>query len=176
MITVEGVTPRQIVQGPLTITPTGKPRGRTPVGYFETYVDGRIIARSPPGKPLTIETEKLPDGYHELRVVGVTADPIETQGRTAVQIMVNNKGAKLEFHVLPAPKVSFLGKIHVSVKQSGATAITIRQNSRPVGRVDGEAGDVVIPAATLGRGPTTLQAVSEGSAAAVSEPVQIVVE
>jgi uncharacterized protein (TIGR03790 family) len=176
MITVEGVTPRQVVRGPLTVTPKGTPRGPHPLGSFETFVDGRIIARSQPGKPLTIDTEKLPDGYHELRIVGVTADPIETQGRAIIPITVNNKNGALDLHVSPASKVSFTGKLHVTVKQTGATAIIIRQNSREIGRVNGEVGDAVIAAATLGRGPTTLQAFSEGSAAAVSEPVRIVVE
>jgi hypothetical protein len=64
----------------------------------------------------------------------------------------------------------------MSVRQPGATAITIRQNSRDLASVKGEAGDVVIAASQLGRGPNTLQAFSEGSVPAVSAPVRIVVE
>jgi hypothetical protein len=59
------------------------------------------------------------------------------------------------------------------VKQPGATSIAIRQNSREVGRVQGESGEVEIAAAMLGRGPVTLQAFSEGPAATVSQPVRI---
>jgi hypothetical protein len=61
----------------------------------------------------------------------------------------------------------------VKVGQPGATSIAVRQNSREVGRVEGEAGEIEISAATLGRGPTVLQAFSEGPAAAVSAPVSI---
>jgi hypothetical protein len=63
--------------------------------------------------------------------------------------------------------------LKVQVRQPGATAIAIRQNSRELGRVKGESGELEIPAATLGRGPIVLQAFSEGAAAAASAPVQI---
>jgi hypothetical protein len=78
--------------------------------------------------------------------------------------------------VSPQSTVSHAGKLSVSVQQKGAKAIAIRQNSREVGRVQGEAGKAEIPAATLGRGPTTLQAFSEGDMPAVSPPVRVWVE
>jgi hypothetical protein len=66
--------------------------------------------------------------------------------------------------------------LKINVRQPGATSFTIRQNSRGLGRVKGESGQLEILATTLGRGPTTLQAISEGKAAAASAPVHIVVE
>jgi hypothetical protein len=123
-----------------------------------------------------LDTTKLTDGYHELRVVGSRSDSIETQGRRVVPIVVDNQGATLKFKVSPAARVPISTKLKLSVHQSGATTIAIRQNSRDVSRVTGESGEVEIPASLLGRGPSTLQAFSEGKVAAASLPLRIVVE
>jgi hypothetical protein len=111
-----------------------------------------------------------------LRIIGIRSDAIETQGRVIVPILVNNHEAAVEIKVFPATRVGLAAKLKLSVRQPGAAAIAIRQNSREVGRVKGEAGEVEIPAATLGRGPSTLQAFSEGTSAVVSTPIPILVE
>jgi hypothetical protein len=174
-ITVEGVKPGQEVRGSLPITASGTAASGQAILAYDLFVDGRLAARAIPGKTLTLDTTKLSDGYHELRVVGVNVGPIETQGRRVVPITIRNRDTKLEWKV-SSVKISAAGKVLVSVRQPGATAFAIRQNSREVARVQGEAGDVEISAATLGRGPTTLQAFSEGEAPMVSAPVRIQVD
>jgi hypothetical protein len=173
---VDGLESGDVVRGPLTITPTGQPLPGQSIGVYEIYIDGRIAARVAPGKPLTIDTTRMPDGYHDLRVVGIVGDAIETQGRTIVPFTVSNKNVPLEIKILPNTRVGRQGKLQVSVRQKGAAAIVIRQNSREIARVKGEAGDVEILAATLGRGATTLQAASEGAAATVSSPTPVLVQ
>jgi hypothetical protein len=172
-VTVQGISDPKKVSGTLTLTPLQAPGGGQPVGVFELFVDGRLVVRTPPGKALTLDTTKLPDGFHDLRLVGIRADSIETQGRQIVPLTVQNQGAPVELQVAPQPSVGHAGKLRMRVSQPGATSIAIRQNSREVGRVEGEAGEVEIPAATLGHGPVTLQAFSEGPAATVSSPVRI---
>jgi hypothetical protein len=86
---------------------------------------------------------------------------------------VNNGAPKLEFDVKPLVGGSGLVMLRVSARQAGATSIAIRQNSREVGRIDGEEGEIDIAAISLGRGPTTLQAVSEGPAPTFSQPVAL---
>jgi hypothetical protein len=108
--------------------------------------------------------------------VATAKGPIETQGRRVVPIIVKNGEAALEMEVSPQAAVSHAGKLSVSVRQAGATAIVIRQNSREVARVQGEGGQAEIPAALLGRGPTTLQAFSEGKTRAASPPVKIQID
>jgi uncharacterized protein (TIGR03790 family) len=176
-ITVVGVSAGDEVKGTIEIAPLATAAAGHRVGQFELYVDGRLVAQKiEPGKPVSVDTTKLADGYHELRVVGVHEDPIETQGRAIVPVAVNNHDAKLEFTLTPPDTVASSGKIRVSVRQAGAAAIVIQQNSRQVGRVEGEAGDVELEAALLGRGPTALQAQSEGSVPAVSMPLSITVQ
>jgi uncharacterized protein (TIGR03790 family) len=170
-VTVTGISNPDDVKGTLSLTPSGTPAPGRLMGVFEIFVDGRLVARSASGKTVALDTTKLADGYHELRIVGAHGDRIETQGRQIVPIVVNNHGRKVQIET--SPPVGLLGKVKVRVRQSGAKAISIRQNSREVGRVNGESGEVEIAASLLGRGPTRLQAVSEGDAAAVSARVPL---
>jgi hypothetical protein len=172
-VTFTGIDAAKKLSGTIMITPAGTGAGGRPIGTFELFVDGRLVSRNPPGHTLALDTTQLSDGYHELRVVGSHADAIESQGRKIVPIAVSNHEAALEFEVAPRPAAGFEGKFKVRVRQAGATSITIRQNSREVGSVQGEAGELEIAAATLGRGPTTLQAFSEGPAKAASPPVVV---
>ena len=171
-ISVGGAKPDEKLKGTISLMPTGP----NSVGNYQLYVDGRLTAHSVAGKPLPLDTTKLADGYHELRVVGIRSDLIETQGRAVIPVLVNNHDATVEIKVAPATRIPLTAKLKVSVRQSGATSFAIRQNSRELGRVKGESGDLEILATTLGRGPTTMQAIIEGKASASSAPVRIFVE
>ena len=173
-VAIEKIKPGQKVSGVVSITPTASGGAGLTIGAYDLFVDGRLTARSRPGQTIALNTQKLSDGYHEVRLVGNSSGAIETQGRRVVPITVNNQGAELKIEVQPL--VGQAGNVSVSVRQSGATAIAIRQNSREVGRVQGEAGEAEIAAATLGRGPTTLQAFSEGDKPAISPPVRVQIE
>lgn len=178
-VTLDGIEPNQEVSGVVKLTPGGAAAPGRRLALFELMVDGRLVARCLPGQSLTLNTAKLLDGFHELRVVGVDNDPIETRGRAVVPFMVSNSRAALEFDVkwldeaVETDGAAAEAKLRISVRQPGATAIAIRQNRREVGRIDGEAGELDVSATTLGRGPTTLQAVSEGPVPAVSRPVDL---
>jgi hypothetical protein len=174
-VTVKGIKPNETVKGTISITPGGTGKGLKPLGAVEVFIDGRLVARGAPGNTLDINTAGFSDGYHELRVVGVDADAIEFQGRQIIPIRVRNHEAELEFRAA-AVRVKFLEKLRVSVKQTGAKSIVIRQNQREVGRVQGEAGEVEIDATKLGRGPVMLSAVSEGEQPAQSAPLAVLVE
>jgi uncharacterized protein (TIGR03790 family) len=171
-IVLAGAKPNDKVKGTLTLTPSGP----ASVGTYELYVDGLFSARNGTSKPFLLDTTPLNDGYHELRVVGIRSDSIETQGRAVVPILVSNHDAAVEIKVLPSNRVPLSSKLRVTVRQPGATSIAIRQNSRDLGSVKGESGELEILATTLGRGPTTLQAVSAGKTPATSTPIRLFVE
>jgi hypothetical protein len=171
-ISVAGVKPDEKVKGSLSLMPSGP----SSVGSYELYVDGRLTTRTVPGKPLPWDTTQVTDGHHELRVVGIRSDQIETQGRIIVPVFVNNHEGAVQIKVGPTTRITLSGKLKISLRQPGATSFKIRQNSRDLGSVKGESGELEILATTLGRGPTTLQAISEGKAPAASVPVRIVVE
>jgi hypothetical protein len=171
-IAVSGVKKDEKVKGTLSL----KPSSLSTIGTYELYVDGRLHARATNSSPLSLDTTQLTDGHHELRVVGVRSDPIETQGRMIIPIVVNNHDAAVEIKVAPATRIPLSAKFKISVRQPGATSIAIRQNSRDLGSVKGESGELEILATTIGRGPTKLQAISQGKAAAASAPVYVFVE
>lgn len=172
-VTVEGVEPGQEVHGILSITPSGTQIPEQKVAVFECFVDGRLVARSLPGRTLSLDTAQLADGYHELRVVGIAGSRIETQGRAIVPIQVNNHDRTIELSVVPGDEAAGQFAIKVAVRQPGAEIIYIVHNGRKLAHVDGAEGEALIPTAVLGRGPVALQAVSEGQTAAVSAPVWV---
>jgi uncharacterized protein (TIGR03790 family) len=172
-VTLVGIKPGDEVKGNFRVQPIVNAAPGHRVGSLELYTDGRVVARFAPGSTLDLDTTKLADGYHELRIVAVDADPIETQSRSILPIFVNNHGAAVEFTVSPRSQASTTDKLRISVRQPGATAIVVRQNDREVARVQGESGDAEILAETLGRGPVALQAQSEGDKPALSAPVRL---
>jgi uncharacterized protein (TIGR03790 family) len=174
-ILVEGIKPNDKIKGKVSIKPSSLTGSVRAIAMFDLYVDGRLMGRDAANKSLELDTTGLPDGYHEMRIVGTVADAIETQGRAVMPFYTSNHAAALDVKVTPL-SASNDGKFHVTVRQPGANSITIRQNSRDVGSVQGEAGEIDVSAATLGRGPSMLQAVSEGDARAVSAPVRVQVE
>jgi hypothetical protein len=170
--TVAGAEPQQKVKGSISLTPTGD----NSVGTYELFVDGAFAVKTSPGAAISFDTKKIADGYHELRVVGTRSDAIETQGRQIIPIVVDNHAAAIDLKLLTASHVAKLAKIKISARQPGAKSITFRQNSRDLARVEGESGEVEIAGATLGRGPSYVQAFSEGTTPAISAPIRIVVE
>jgi hypothetical protein len=175
-VTAAKLEPGQAVRGALSIAPSGSGGGSRTIAAYELFVDGRLVARGRPGQTFSVNTPKLADGYHELRLVGTASSAIETQGRRILPIMVKNKEVELKLEIRPQGTVPQGGKLSVSVNQPSARAIAIRQNSREVARVQGGVGEAEIQALTLGRGPTTLQAFSEGDSPAISPPVRVRVE
>jgi hypothetical protein len=171
-VTLLGVKPGDEVKDKFSVQPQINAAPGHRIGSLELFTDGRVVARFEPGKPLDLDTTKLADGYHELRVVAIDADPIETQCRVILPIFVNNHDQKLEFTVSPRSQVASTDKLRISLRQPGATAIVVRQNRREVARVKGESGEAEVLAESLGRGPVVLQAESEGEHPAASVPIR----
>lgn len=168
-----GVEPGQEVHGTLTLVPSATAGPGRKIAAFEFFVDGRLVARSRPGLPLSLNSTKLPDGYHELRAVGVDDGPAETQGRKIVPIRVNNRGASIELSVAPEDEATGKPEVRFHVRRSGPGPSVILSNGRELARLEEKEGDISIATELLGRGPVALQAVSEGEPPAVSAPVWI---
>ena len=149
---MEGIEPGQEVKGTLAIKATAEAAPAGPVGSFELFIDGRLVARFSPGSALQLNTSKLADGYHELRVVAVSANKIENRGRIILPVIINNHSQKVELSVSPPNGAAATDKLKISARQTGATAITIRQNGREVGRIKGDSGQIDVLAAILAEG------------------------
>jgi uncharacterized protein (TIGR03790 family) len=169
-VALEGIQPGQEVKGKIELKAAATTGPLQHVGALELFVDGRLSARYAPDRAPQLDTDKLSDGYHELRIVAINADAIETRGRQVVPIVVNNHGQKLEL-TASAGSVPATAMVHLKAAQSGATSIVVRQNEREVARFDGDRGEADVLAATLGRGPVVLQAQSAGPLPAISPPL-----
>ena len=90
-VAVEGVRPGEEVAGEVEITPTAKAFPGQAVDHFQLFVDGRLRQACAPGSQFILNSEKMPDGHHEFRVVAVASDNIQTQGRMIVPVRVTNR-------------------------------------------------------------------------------------
>lgn len=174
-VTVEGLQPGQEVKGPITFAVKATVKPPKQVASIDLFLDGRLLARFTPDRAPQLDTTKLPDGYHEFRLVATNSDAIESRGRLILPLVVNNHGQKLELKASSA-RVAATGTVRLEARQPGATSIVIRQNQREVARITGADGQAEVPAESLGRGPVLLQAESSGPQPALSEPLQLEIE
>ena len=134
---------------------------------FELFVDGQRVAECKPGGTLTLDTAKVADGYHELRVVAIGPAPIESQGRQIIPVRLDNHGRKIEVSAATQGVLRRNTVLRIAVQSPGSIGIVAVQGSRIVGRVAGAEGQIEIPVNTLGAGPVQLRVagLGEGSAA-----------
>ncbi len=161
-VEVEGVEPGQTVEGILTLTPSAEFSFPSKVDRFELFVDGLRMVTSGPEEPLVYDTQKLADGYHELRVVAIQAGPIRSQGRKIVAITTANHGRKITASLMPMGRVRPGQAVTVSANSPGSTQIAVLHNSRLLGMISGESGQLRVDPSVLGDGPLPLRVVGIG--------------
>jgi hypothetical protein len=156
-VRVTGVRPGQVVSGKVTLSlaPGLDPQA---LDHIELFVDGVRQATAPPTGKLTYDTTGLQAGAHELRVVGIAAGPIETQGRVILPVFVRSRADR--FQVAAPPQVSWDQPLLVPVALPGAHEIRLLHNGRLVGRLVGEKGTVSLAPRMLGLGSVQLQPVA----------------
>jgi uncharacterized protein (TIGR03790 family) len=179
-VKVSGVEPGARVSGTLVLEPAASFARGGKADRFELFVDGRRSGVARAGEPLTWDSTRDYDGYHELRVVAIAAGPIETQGRATIPVTVNNHGRTATMTVTPAAKVRWGETMAVDVKAPGMKQIYVLSNGRLLGNIAGEAGQLKFEPSVLGLGPVGLQAVGIAgnglSQRVVPPPVEFTVE
>jgi uncharacterized protein (TIGR03790 family) len=128
------------------------------IDHFELFVDGVRGSVAKPGEPLSLDTAKLGDGYHELRIVAVGPSPIFTQGRAIVWIVAANHAGTITA-ATPSNRAPLGETLEVTAKSPGAKQIEVRHNGRTLETIHGDSGTAKIPAARLGGGFNYLQVV-----------------
>ena len=185
VVSVSDISPGQRVQGILTLRPEAKiPPRKFPIApgitsaekasssnetkssdhvpetvdHFELFVDGIRTTTAKSGEPLSLDTAKLGDGYHELRIVAVGPSPIFTQGRKIIWIVTANHG-----HTITASKKAgriITGKpMTISARCPGAERIEVRHNGRILSTIKGSEGSTTVKPEILGIGFGYLQVV-----------------
>jgi uncharacterized protein (TIGR03790 family) len=175
-VRLQGLDLAKPVSGTQLLTPEAD--AEVPVKAFRLFVDGRLLEEVTPGGTFQLDTSKLADGYHELRLVGIEDSAIESQGREVLPLEVNNRGRRIEWAVQP-PRTHRAGQFRMLVNAPGASSILVFHNRRQIGKIQGESGSLTVEAQGLGSGPVVLTAVAVGNSPAdkvFSRPIAVVVE
>jgi hypothetical protein len=146
------------VRGKLKIKAWATP-GEIPMGRFELFVDGARMAACAPGGILDLDTDTLVEGYHELRVVGVSKESPMTQGREVFCIRVDRGGEKLVVTRPGETHQTWDVPLKLHAKLVGAKKIVFLSNERVVGEIAAPEGAAKIDLRALGQGPISLQPV-----------------
>ncbi|MDZ4819367.1 MAG: hypothetical protein SGJ20_10380 [Planctomycetota bacterium] len=174
-IAVAGFTADQTVKGEITLTPTAT-GGEGTVDRYSLYVDGVQTAICGQGDSLKLDTAAYSDGSHEIRVVGVSDDAIETQGRLILPLEFSNHDRKIQLTATPA-NVRLGQKVTFAAESPGASTIVLHYNGRPLGQIKGAKGEISVNTAYFGMGPVNVRAVAITDGAvkttAWAKPVQI---
>ena len=109
-VSVEGVEDGENVTGTLKIKPSASVPGGGSVERFELFVDGLLTAGCPAGGTIELDTTRLADGYHELRIVAIEAGLIQSQGRRIVTVITANHGRKIALRLFLENKAETIRK------------------------------------------------------------------
>lgn len=179
-VTVSGVEAGATVTGPLHIEPKAQFAGDAVAQRFDFFVDGLRVLECRPGDSLDLDTAKLADGYHELRIVAIESSPIRSQGRRIVPITTANHHRTIEVTASPTETLDLRQTLVITAKAAGCSQIAVLQGTRVVGRIAAEEGRVEIDGATIGAGPVRLQVVGLGkegpNSNVLAKPLQFVVK
>jgi hypothetical protein len=149
--------PGATLSGTVSLEPRGSLRSGGLVDRFELFIDGVRLASCGPGGRLTFATAALADGHHELRVVGIAATPVETQGRAVIPVVFANHGRALSMTVAPQ-RVPLDKSVTITLAGESLDGVLVFATGRVLGRLQAAAGAIDVPAAMLGRGRVTIHA------------------
>jgi len=179
-VSAAGVEAGAVVRGTLTLKPAATLAHGATLHHFELFVDGRRLAACKPGAPLTLDTTKLADGHHELRVVAIGPEPIESQGWKTIPVRLDNRGRKIEVSLVTQGPLHADQPVTIAARSPGSIGIVAIQGTRIVGRLAAAEGQIEIPPNTLGAGPIRLRVVGLGNGGpptnVIAEPLEFVVE
>jgi hypothetical protein len=177
-VAIKGLTANEKVSGKVNLQVAAKVDGGQ-ADRVEVFVNGRRVLRRPLGTALSLDTTRLPDGYHTLRAVAITADNIETQGSIEVPFQTDNyqRSATLQ---IEQPEYRWGETIRAKIAAPLAKRGAVIANGHVLAAFEGDAAEVDIDPKPLGCGPIDLQVVAiDGvgpAQSAMSKIVSIVVK
>ncbi|HKD35663.1 MAG TPA: hypothetical protein VKB78_02655, partial [Pirellulales bacterium] len=178
-IRVSGINREATVKGAIEFKPSAhSPIGRA-IDHFELFVNGMRIGHCNPGESLKFDTEQAADGYSELRIVAVEAGDIETQGEGFLPIAVSNHGRTIDASA-SAAKITAGGALSIRAKAPKMDHIAVYEQSRMVGKISGESGELSIDTSKLGDGLSIFRAVGISNESppgrVLSRPIYVEIE
>ena len=169
---ITGIRDGDTVTGDFTLKFPQQPRSPS-IKHFEIFYDGVFLTKVDNTNQIKIATNATTDGYHEIRIVGVTDSPIANRRSKKIGFTLQRNGHSLSLHIRN-PKERLGKNLQAKVLSSFGNKIQIQQNSRNIATV--ASGKVFeIPTSSLGLGKIKLQAVVTlpNGATVKSQPVSI---
>ena len=127
------------------------------IAGYEIFLDGVMVLRTGNMENLDMDTSTMGDGFHELRVVAVERDGIETRGHAILPFMVDNQGHVVTLET-DQMRPEFGDKIILKASTNFGQRIIIKQNQKTVGVINAKEGKTTLSPAVLGAGVVKLRA------------------
>ena len=176
VLNVEGLEPGDTIGGKTEIKLDASP-SPVSIGDIELYVDGMRVLRVPFRERLSFDSTQMTDGYHEIRIVSIANNSIETTGSAILPIQVDNKGIKT---ILKAEHADYLetDQISFQAKSNYGDSIELMHNGRALAKKIGRDVEFKVPANLLGRGKVSVvaQAISESGRSVTSMPIELQID
>lgn len=176
VVLVTGVAAGDTVKGKIDLQLDADNSPVSIVG-LELYVDGVLVHRMPFRNNISFDTSRMTDGHHEIRIVSVANNLIESTGSVVLPVKINNKGISTELTTQYADYL-ITDEISFKAKSNYGSSIELMHNGRSIAKKIGRDVEFKISAKILGRGPVKLEAISisESGNAVASMPIEIQVD
>ena len=129
------------------------------VKHFELFYDGVFLNKLPDPNQVQLTVSGTSDGYHEIRIVGVSDTPVANRHSEKISFFIKREEAPIRLEI-ENPVCDIEGKLKGRVVSSIKQKIRILSNSRTIATVENQQ-DFDIPASALGIGEVNLQAVAD---------------
>jgi uncharacterized protein (TIGR03790 family) len=120
-VDVPELRPGDVVRGTVASCPQAAAHGPS-VDRFVWFVDGIQVGEHAAGETFSLQSESLPDGYHELRVVAIEGSDIESQGRWLCPVTIANHGRTVQLELEP-PQCAWGETVTIRLRAAGAAYV-----------------------------------------------------
>ena len=150
------------ISGVVNLAPAAAYPDSRRASRFEVFVDGVRLTTTDPGQVLALETAKLADGWHDLRVVAIDNTPVAVQGAWEREVWVKNGEEALQLTAEDPQRFALSATIVLAATATAAGDVEVFHNERTLGVVEGGTGKLSVAAMTLGKGTVKLYAKQAG--------------
>ena len=176
VLKVAGISSGDVVSGKteLMLDTTDSP---VPIGGLEFLVDGVLVQRFAMQEKIAFDTSNMSDGYHEIRLVAIAKNLIQSTGHVVLAITIDNHGDSTTL-TTEHPDYLDTDQVTLYAKSTFGDSIELMQNGRALAKRIGRDVEFKVPARLLGRGPVKLNAVaiSESGSTVASMPIEFNIE
>jgi uncharacterized protein (TIGR03790 family) len=165
------------LSGSITITPSATtPNPGASIATYDLLVDGAKMGSASFGKAFSLDTQKLPDGRHDLRVLAYDNTPVKNVGRWIGTLDTLNYGHGATLSVSPASG-NLVQHFTFAYAATGGVVSEVRlvQNGRVLAASTAASGALGVYGQNLGAGTTNvhLEALYTDNRLARSVPVSV---